>query len=332
MSRMKVAVVGAGSWGTTVAALASASADTVVWARRPELADELDREHTNSAYLPGFTLPDALRATSDLAAAVGGADVVVMGVPSHGFREIAAAAAPHVRQGVPILSLAKGLEAGTQLRMSEVAAQELPGHPVGVLTGPNLAAEVLAGHPAASVIAFADEAVATELQQLFTGPTLRIYTNPDLVGCEVAGVVKNVIAIAAGMCDGMGFGDNSKATLITRGLAEMARLGIAMGAKALTFGGLAALGDLVATCASARSRNNSVGRALGEGRRIEEIVGAMNMVAEGVKSSPSVVELARRHRVEMPIVEQVADVCAGTIDARTALTRLMTRASKSERL
>ena len=329
---MKIAVIGAGSWGTTVAALASASADTVLWARRPDLADELDLAHTNSAYLPGFTLPAALRATSDLAAAVTGADVVVMGVPSHGFREIIAAAAPHIGDGVPVVSLAKGLEQGTQLRMTEVAAEELPGHPVGVLTGPNLAAEVLAGQPAASVIAFADEAVAADLQDLLGAPTLRIYTNPDVVGCEVAGVVKNVIAIAAGMCDGMGFGDNSKATLITRGLAEMARLGIAMGAKALTFGGLAGLGDLVATCASARSRNNSVGRALGEGRRIEEILAAMNMVAEGVKSSPSVVELARRHGVEMPIVEQVAEVCAGRSDARTALATLMTRARKSERL
>lgn len=327
---MKVAVIGAGSWGTTVAALASAHSDTMLWARRGELADEIDREHTNSAYLPGSTLPDTLRATADLAAAVATADVVVMGVPSHGFRDIAVEAAPHLRPGVPVVSLAKGLERGTQLRMSEVAGQVFGDRPVGVLTGPNLASEILAGQPAASVIAFADEAVAAELQSVFSCPTLRIYTNPDVVGCELAGVVKNVIAIAAGMCDGMGFGDNSKATLITRGLAEMARLGIAMGALPVTFGGLAGLGDLVATCASARSRNNSVGRALGQGRQIDEIVAAMNMVAEGIKSSPSVVELAHRHAVEMPIVEQVAAVCAGACDARTALTNLMSRASRSE--
>jgi glycerol-3-phosphate dehydrogenase (NAD(P)+) len=326
----RVAVVGAGSWGTTVAALASAAADTVLWARRSELADEINAVHTNSSYLPGFDLPVALRATADLAEAVGAADVVVMGVPSHGFREIAAAAARDVRPGVPVVSLAKGLEQGTQMRMTEVAAAELVGHPVGVLTGPNLATEILAGQPAASVVAFVDQAVATELQELLSGPTLRIYTNPDVVGCELAGVVKNVIAIAAGMCDGMGFGDNSKATLITRGLAEMARLGIAMGGEAATFAGLAGMGDLIATCASARSRNNSVGRALGQGQAIGDIVAAMNMVAEGVKSSPSVLELANRHAVEMPIVEQVAAVCSGTTDARTALARLMSRASKSE--
>lgn len=327
---MKVAVIGAGSWGSTVAALACSSADTVLWARRPEVADEIDRCHTNTAYLPGFVLPASLRATADLAEAVAGADVVVMGVPSHGFRDIAAAAAPHVRADAPVMSLAKGLELGTQLRMSEVAAAELPGRPVGVLTGPNLAAEVLAGHPAASVVAFADDDVAARLQSLLSGPTLRIYTNPDVVGCELAGVVKNVIAIAAGMCDGMGFGDNSKATLITRGLAEMARLGVAMGGEPATFSGLAGMGDLIATCASARSRNNSVGRALGEGRQIGEIVAAMNMVAEGVKSSPSVVALAHRFGVELPIVEQVAAVCAGTTDARTALATLMTRARRSE--
>jgi glycerol-3-phosphate dehydrogenase (NAD(P)+) len=326
----RVAVVGAGSWGTTVAALASAAGDTMLWARRTELADEINAEHTNTSYLPGFDLPHELRATADLSEAVGDADVVVMGVPSHGFREIAAAAARHVRPGVPVVSLAKGLEQGTQLRMTEVAAAELPGHPVGVLTGPNLAAEVLAGQPAASVVAFADQAVAAELQELLSTPSLRIYTNPDVVGCELAGVVKNVIAIAAGMCDGMGFGDNSKATVITRGLAEMARLGIAMGGEMATFAGLAGMGDLIATCASARSRNNSVGRLLGEGQAIGDIVAAMNMVAEGVKSSPSVLELARRHTVEMPIVEQVAEVCSGTTDARTALSRLMSRASKSE--
>ncbi len=326
----RLTVVGAGSWGSTVASLAADSADTVLWARRPALVDEIERSRTNTAYLPGFTLPAALHATADLAAAVGDADVVLMAVPSQGFREIAAAAAPHLRPGVPVVSLAKGLELGTQMRMTEVIAAELPGHPAGVLTGPNLASEILAGQPAASVVACSDAAVASELQALLTRPTLRIYTNPDVVGCELGGVVKNVIAIAAGMCDGMGFGDNSKATVITRGLAEMARLGVAMGANPLTFGGLAGLGDLVATCASGRSRNTSVGRALGEGRSIGDIVDAMNMVAEGVKSSPSVLALANRHGVEMPIVEQVAAVCAGTTDARTALARLMTRASRPE--
>lgn len=327
----RVAVVGAGSWGTTVAVLASANADTVLWARRSELADEINESHTNSTYLGDTALPERLVATADLAEAVRGADLVVMGVPSHGFREIAAAAAPYVADGAVVVSLAKGLEPGRQLRMTEVAAEVLPGRPVGVLTGPNLASEVLAGQPAASVVAFADLDVAAQVQPVFAGQTLRIYTNDDVVGCEVGGVVKNVIAIAAGMCDGMGFGDNSKATLITRGLAEMARLGVAMGARPLTFGGLAGLGDLVATCASARSRNNSVGRALGRGRPIGEIVAEMNMVAEGVKSSPSVLELARRLGVEMPIVEQVHAVLFEGKAPRAAVEELMSREPKAER-
>jgi glycerol-3-phosphate dehydrogenase (NAD(P)+) len=328
---VRVAVVGAGSWGTTVAALAAVNTPTVLWARRPELADAVRRDHRNHAYLPGFELPEALRATSSMEEAVADADVVVMGVPSHGFRAVLAEAAPFVRPWVPVVSLAKGLEQGTLKRMSEVVVDELPGHPVAVLTGPNLAKEILAGQPAASVVAVDDEIIASELQRIFATDRLRIYTNPDLVGCEVSGVVKNVIAIAAGMAEGMGFGDNTRATIITRGLAEMSRLGAAAGGDPMTFAGLAGMGDLIATCSSRQSRNNTVGFELGRGRTIEDIVGEMTMVAEGVKSSPSVVALAERHGVEMPIAEQVVEVCHRGRTAKDALLALMRRDPKAER-
>lgn len=327
---INLAVVGAGSWGTTVAALACVNTPTVLWARRAELAERINADHLNVEYLPEHPLPAELRATGSLAEAVSNADVVVMAVPSHGYRDVAAEAARHIRPWVPVVSLAKGIERESLKRMSEVTADELTGHPVAVLTGPNLAKEVIAGQPAASVVAIDDETIAAELARIFSRPTMRIYTNPDVVGCELAGVVKNVIAIAAGMAEGMGFGDNTRATLITRGLAEMSRLGVAMGGDPLTFAGLAGMGDLIATCSSGQSRNNSVGRALGAGRTIEEIVASTSMVAEGVKSSPSVLDLAHRYGVEMPITEQVVAVCHEGRGAREALAALMGRDRKSE--
>lgn len=327
---IRVAVIGAGSWGTTVAALAASNTPTVLWSRRVELAREINDRHVNGDYLPAAVLPDALRATADVAEACSGADVVVMAVPSHGFRSVLREAAPHVRPWVPVVSLTKGLEQSTLKRMSEVVNDELPGHPVAVLTGPNLAHEILSGQPAASVVGTGDEVIGRELQRIFATMRLRVYTNSDLVGCEVAGVVKNVIAIASGMAEGMGFGDNTRATLITRGLAEMSRLGVALGGHPMTFAGLAGMGDLIATCSSRRSRNNSVGIELGRGRRIDEVVGEMKMVAEGVKSSSSVVALAAGAGVEMPICEQVDAVCHGGVTAAEALSSLMSRGSKSE--
>ena len=325
-----VAVIGAGSWGTTVAALAAENTPTVLWARRAALAEEIDRDHRNSDYLPDHVLPERLRATADLAEAVRDADVLVMAVPSHGYREVAAEAARHLRPWVPVVSLTKGLERSSRKRMSEVTRDEMPGHPVAVLTGPNLAKEILSGQPAASVVAIDNGDIASELQRIFSRPTLRIYTNSDVVGCEVGGVVKNVIAIAAGMAEGMGFGDNTRATLITRGLAEMTRLGLALGGQAATFAGLAGMGDLIATCSSKQSRNNMVGFHLGAGRSIDDVLAEMSMVAEGVKSSPSVLDLARRHGVEMPITEQVVAVCHQGRSAKDALGALMQRSRKSE--
>ena len=323
-------MLGAGSWGTAVATICAVSAPTVLWARRPELAADICREHRNAAYLPDLELPADLYATASIAEAVTDATLVVMAVPSHGFRSILEQAVPGVAPGVPVISLAKGLEQGSLSRMTEIAAQVLPGHPAGVLTGPNLAREVVAGQPTASVVAIEDAKLGREVQALLSTDTFRVYTNDDVVGCEIAGALKNVIAIAAGMADGMGFGDNSKAALITRGLAELARLGVAMGGNPLTFGGLAGMGDLVATCISRQSRNRHVGHQLGEGRALADVIADMNMVAEGVKTAPSVLELAGRYGVEVPIVEQVVEVLNGRKAARDIIPALMRREAKPE--
>ena len=327
---LHVAVVGAGSWGTTVASLSAANNPTTLWARRAEVAEEIGARHTNETYLPGFTLPAELQCTSSMEAAVGNADVLVMAVPSHGFRAALVEAAAHVRPWVPVVSLTKGLEQGTRKRMTEVVNEVLPDHPAGALTGPNLAREVMAGHPAGAVLAFADERIAVGLQPVFKARAFRVYTNLDIVGCEIGGVVKNVMAIAAGMVDGMGFGDNTKATVMTRGLAELSRLGAALGGDPMTFAGLAGMGDLVATCMSAQSRNHHVGVELGKGRRLDEIVAEMNMVAEGVKSSSVVAELALQSGVEMPIAEQVRAVCHDGVTAAEGMASLLQRRTGME--
>ena len=329
----KIAVIGAGSWGTAVGAIAAVNADAVLWARDPAVAAAVEREHANPEYLPDITLPDALRATSDLLEACTGADVVVMGVPSHGFRDVLVRAAAAIADDVPIISLSKGVEQGTELRMTEVVADVLSSHRrdrIGVLTGPNLAREVAVGQPTASVVAIDDAAVASELQRLFMTATFRVYTNPDVVGCEIAGALKNVIALAAGIAHGLGYGDNTKAALITRGLAELARLGIALGGDPLTFSGLAGMGDLVATCTSEKSRNRTVGVALGQGRRLDDIVAEMKMVAEGVKSTEAVLDLAARHGVEMPIAEQVGAVLYDGRTPSEIVPALMLRQAKPE--
>ena len=327
---LQVAVVGAGTWGTTIAALVAPRHPTVVWARRKDVADEIAATHANTTYLPGVLLPPELRSTPSLEEAVGGADVIVMAVPSHGFRGVLDALAPFAPAGAPVVSLSKGLEPGTHLRMTEVVAAVLPDHSVAALTGPNLAREVAVGQPTGAVLACTDGDIARRLQEVFGAPHFRVYTNRDVVGCEIGGVVKNVIAIAAGMVEGMGFGDNTKATVITRGLAELARLGVALGGEPATFAGLAGLGDLVATCASAQSRNHHVGVELGRGRAIGDIVGGMPTVAEGVKSSSAVVEVARERGVEMPIAEQVDAVCHRGVTVADAMQALLQRRAGSE--
>lgn len=328
----KVAVIGSGSWGTTVASMLAPKADTTLWARDPSLSKAIG-DGENPTYLPGIDLPDELSATSDLDAAIDGADVVVMAVPSHGYRSVLAQGAGAIAEEIPIVSLTKGIEQDTLMRMTEVTADILPGHDrdrIGVLTGPNLASEIIAGQPAATVIAMGDHDLSLQLQDLFAGLMFRVYTNPDVIGAETAGATKNVMAIAAGMADGLGFGLNTRATLITRALAEMTRLGVAMGGQTATFAGLAGMGDLVATCLSDRSRNHRVGHALGLGKSIDEIVEEMNMVAEGVKSTEGILALADRYDVEMPIAEQVGRVLYEGASVPDAILALMGRAARPE--
>ena len=248
MTDLKVAVLGGGSWGTTVAALTTRNAPVTLWARNAEAVDEMNRDHRNSRYLPDATLPSSLRATNDIGEAVRDADVVVMGIPSQNFRAVLTEVKEHLRPWVPVVSLTKGLELSTRMRMTEVVKEVVPGHPVGVLTGPNLAREIMAGQAAASVIAMDDDIIVRRLQETFNSGLFRVYTNTDVVGCELGGVLKNIIAIAVGMGDGQGAGDNTRAALITRGLAEMTRLGTSMGGNAETFAGLAGMGDMIATC------------------------------------------------------------------------------------
>ncbi len=324
------AVIGAGSWGTTVAALLAAKGPTVLWARSPALAEAINLEHRNPRYLPHIRLPGSLTATHSLAEAVGDADLVLMAVPSHGFRAVLGDLAGVLRPGVVVVSLAKGIEHATSKRMSEVVAEVVPGHPAGVLSGPNLAAEVAEGQPAATVVALPDKDLARAVQDRLHCETFRVYWGTDVIGCEIAGAAKNVMAIAAGIGDGLGFGENTRAVLITRGLAELARLGVTLGGQTLTFGGLAGVGDMVATCTSPQSRNRTVGYDLGRGRPLAGILGGMHMVAEGVKTARPLVELARAHEVEMPIAEQIADIVEGTTSPRDALAALMNRPAKPE--
>ncbi len=327
---MRVAVLGAGSWGTTFAALTSARVATSLWARRPALAETVRVTRRNADYLPEEVLPQDLLCTASLEEALAGAGVVVMAVPSHGFRAVLANAATFIPVGTPVVSLAKGLEQGSQRRMSEIVAEVAPGRPAGVLTGPNFAREILAGHPTASVLAMSDPDLGTGLQELFSTSAFRVYTNDDVLGCEVAGALKNVIAIASGMADGMGFGDSTKAALITRGLAELTRVGTHLGGRSSTFAGLAGMGDLVATCISRHSRNRHVGEELGRGHTTEEVLDGMRMVAEGVNSAPAVVELAAAAGVEVPISEQVVAVLYDGRKPADALPALMRREVKAE--
>ena len=323
MKTLNIAVLGGGSWGTTVASLVARNIDVTLWARNPDTVNEINAKHRNEKYLPAAKLPDRLRATSDVGEAIRDADVVVMGIPSQNFRAVLQEVKQHIRAWVPVISLTKGLELKTRMRMTEIIQEVLPGHPVGVLTGPNLAREIMAGQAAAGVIAMEDEIIVQELQNVFKSGLFRVYTNTDVVGCELGGVLKNIIAIAVGMGDGQGAGDNTRAALITRGLAEVTRLGVAMGGRPETFSGLAGMGDMIATCTSPQSRNRHVGIELGKGRNMEEIIEKMTMVAEGAKSAPAVMALAHEYDVEMPIASDVSRVLAGDATASRAFRGLL---------
>ena len=325
----KVAVIGAGSWGTTVASILASKVPTEIWARTSEVAGEINSSHTNATYLGDRPLAIGLRATTEMSDALDGASLVVVAIPSHVLRFTLVSSGVTPAAGIPVLSLSKGLEEQSDARMSEVIGQVWPSRSVGTLTGPNLAEEVLDGQPTASVIAIDDESLARELQDLFSTDRLRVYTNPDVVGCEIAGVVKNVMAIACGMTVGLGFGDNTRAALITRALAELIRLGEALGGEQRTFAGLAGVGDLVATCTSRKSRNLRVGIALGEGRPLVDAMEGRS-VAEGVRSSRPVVDLAARLGVEVPVAQQVVAVCYDGHTPAESVATLMGRAPRAE--
>ncbi|MFI1172822.1 NAD(P)H-dependent glycerol-3-phosphate dehydrogenase [Streptomyces melanogenes] len=330
---MRFAVLSAGSWGTTYAAvLADAGNDVLVHARRPEIADAINTRHENPSYLPGVRLPHTLRATSDPAQALADADVAVISIPAQSLRANLAAWAPHLDERTAVVSLMKGIETDTGMRMSEVIQETaaLPVERIAVLSGPNLAREIAMKNPAASVIASSDEELAQALQAASATPYFRPYTNTDVVGCELGGAVKNVIALATGLATGLGLGDNATALLMTRGLAETARLGAVLGADPLTFAGLTGVGDLVATCASPLSRNRTFGTHLGRGMTVAEATTATSQTPEGVKSAGALLSLARRHRVEMPITEVVVGVVEAQLTASKAAELLMSRTPKPE--
>ena len=329
----KVAIMGAGSWGTAYAMMCmDADEDVVLWARRPETAKVINSDHRNPDYLGDIDLPDGLRATTDPQEALADAEVVVFAVPSHALRSSLKSWKDDVPRNAICVSLIKGIELETHERASQVIRHVLDvplGHTI-VVSGPNLARECALRLPGATVAAGPETHIVQRVQMMSHTRYFRVYTNPDVVGVELGGAVKNAIALAAGMADGMDFGDNSKAMLLTRGLAEMTRLGVALGGNPITFAGLAGMGDLVATCMSTQSRNRHVGEELGKGRKIEEIIAEMNMVAEGVKSSKAILAIAQSKGVEMPIVEHVVKVVHDGMDPQDMVVSLMSRDPKPE--
>jgi glycerol-3-phosphate dehydrogenase (NAD(P)+) len=330
----RVACIGAGSFGTTVASLiASNGHEVVLWCRDPDLAAQIADAAVNEKYLPGIRLPDTLRATSDIAEAMVGAEVCVMGVPSHGWRDVLRTITAQLNDVGAVMSLTKGLEVDTNLRMSEVLFEECPDFPqerFAMLGGPNIAKEIARKMPAATAIACEDEKTAAWLQQIVHQPYFRVYTNNDVVGSELGGAIKNIVAIAAGIADTMGFGDNAMAALMTRGLAELTRLGTRLGGQPLTFAGLAGMGDMIVTCVSKYSRNRRVGKELGKGRQIDDVIAEMNMVAEGVKTCRPILELGRKLDAWMPITEGVVSVIYEGQTADEMVTELLSRAPVPE--
>lgn len=329
-----VAVVGAGSWGTAFAAMLAGRHESVtLWAHETEVFADLRDRRENRAFLPGIALPEGVRPTSDLAEAVSGKTAVIFAVPSHHLRGVAARAAAHLFPGACLVSLAKGVENGTLKRMTEVLAEVSPGHAprIAALSGPTFAREVAEGKPTGATVAARDLSVARRLQHALSGSRFRLYADDDVTGIEIGGALKNVMAIAAGMADGLGFGHNARALLISRGLAEISRLGVRLGANSHTFAGLAGMGDLVLTCTGDLSRNRTVGVRVGRGERIGDVLSGMTMVAEGVRTAVSAVELSRRAGVPMPITEQVHGILHEGKDAREAVNDLFSRALKREK-
>jgi glycerol-3-phosphate dehydrogenase (NAD(P)+) len=305
----RVVVLGGGSWGTTVASICARRGPTLQWVRSEDTAQDINENHRNSKYLgDDVELADTLKATTDFTEAAECADVIVMGVPSHGFRGVLTELAACLRPWVPVVSLVKGLEQGTNYRMSQIVDEILPGHPAGILAGPNIAREVADGYAAAAVLAMPDQHLAANLANLFRTKRFRTYTTDDVVGVEMAGALKNVYAIAVGMGFALGIGENTRAMVMARAVNEMSKLGVAMGGNRDTFAGLAGMGDLIVTCTSQRSRNRHVGEQLGQGKTVDEIIASMNQVAEGVKAASVIMEFADKYGISMPIAREVDGV------------------------
>jgi glycerol-3-phosphate dehydrogenase (NAD(P)+) len=328
----RIAVIGAGSWGTALAQLlATKGYEVVLWARSPSLVRRLARERENAVYLPGITLHPRLTYTADMAQAAAAMETLISVVPSHAVRTVWAMLAPHLPQRALVVSATKGIEAGSLCTMSQALSTTLAPHAeLAVLSGPTFAREVSQELPSVAVVAAPQRTVAERVQQLLSTATFRVYTNTDVLGVELGGALKNVMAIAAGVCDGLQLGYNTRAALITRGLAEMTQLGVAMGAQAQTFAGLSGMGDLVLTCTGHLSRNYAVGVQLGQGHKLADILSRMHMVAEGVATASAAVALGERYQVEMPIAEKVHAVLQGHVTPRTAVTELMQRTLKHE--
>ena len=328
----RIAILGAGSWGTALAVhCARIGHDVRLWGRDPALMDEIARTRENAAYLPKIRVADRVTATASLEAALAGAPIVIAAVPSHGMRHVLQRAAPLLRQDAILVSATKGLETDSLHRMSQVMAEEAgAGHPIAVLSGPSFALEVARGMPTAVVVASADPAATTRVQDSLKGPALRLYASDDVTGVEFGGALKNVIAIAAGVVEGLGIGHNAMAALITRGLVEMSRLACAEGSRRDTLAGLSGLGDLVLTCTGDLSRNRRVGIELGRGRALHDILSQMKMVAEGVRTTGAALALGARHGVELPLAAQMSAVLDGRTTAREAVEVLMLRPQRSE--
>jgi len=332
---LTIAVMGSGSWGSAFAQILADNANnhTVrIWGRNPDVISEINTFHTNSKFHPGLVIPEKITATTDPAVALNGAQVVILAIPAQTLRDNLKSWGALVPRNGLVVSLLKGFERGTHARMSEVIQEELgvDSGQIAVATGPNLAGEIIKREPAAVVVACSKEENAVELQDAIATPYFRPYTSIDVIGCEVAGTIKNVMALAVGMASGLGMGDNTKATVITRGLAETTRLGMALGADPMTFAGLAGMGDLVATCSSPLSRNRSFGERLGRGLGLAQAQSETKTTAEGVSSAAAVFELAREHGVDMPIVEAVVDVVANGMPPKEVVRRLMSRTTRSE--
>jgi len=327
----KIAVVGAGSWGTALATVLDRKGLKLnLWIREDELLETVEDTRENTMYLPGVKLGGNIRPTGDMEECIFGCEVIIFSVPSHVLRNVAGSIAPSIKRSQRIVNVAKGLDTGTLKRLSQVLQEALPGNPVAVMSGPSHAEEVGKGIPTTVVAASPDRKMAEYVQDLFMAPTFRVYTNPDIIGVETGGALKNVIALGAGISDGLGYGDNTKAALMTRGIVEIARLGVKMGAKSTTFAGLSGIGDLIVTCTSMHSRNRRAGIQIGQGKNLEEVLGGTHMVVEGVKATQAAYELSVLHGIEMPITRELYNVLFEGADVRKSVENLMLRSKTHE--